>query len=845
MCYNVNGVRLHAAHPTYRHPTYSVQYNSHLSHFEIPLSQPSMNDKYEPIGRAGVSSRRYLYSGALLGILVWGVLFLLITISNFHIHPSPAQIEQYLKNAPPPLLYDHRHSKIQGPRLNVSSYRDGLFRPEFTSVQWIHDRTMDGTFVLTHDSSHVIKSIIDESYEYVLFNSTDFVYDGKTYTVEGLTASPDLTKAILRTNVTHNWRHSTFALYWTLDVASQIIEPVYPEPLAVTSWSPKSDAIAFVYQNDVYVKRLNEVTRFTHDGNANVFNGKPDWVYEEEVFSSDIVLWWSPEGDKIAFLKLNDTEVPEYPIQYYVQQDKDYPEVRNIKYPKAGYPNPVVELVVADVNDASSVSNIFLSSLPEYLITEVLWVSDDNVLVKTSNRASDILEIFLVDAAQKTPKKVRQHKAEKSWFEVLTNTRYITKNKAVGRNHDGYIDTVVVDGYNHLAYFSPPDNPHPKILTKGNWEVVGGVKAFDEERNQVYFIGTKKSSVERHLYSVNLLEGESSINEITDTEEEGWYSASISSGSRYLLLTYQGPKVPYQELVDLHTHKHIKYVETNDELKNTLNTHQVPRVEYLVIFLGKDEDGNDIKANAKETFPLNFDSSKQYPVLFYVYGGPGSQMVTKSFSVDFSALAAAELDAIVVTVDGRGTGFNSYGDSNFKFCVRDHLGHYEPIDQIAAAKIWSRKSYVDSSRMAIWGWSYGGFLTLKTLETDAGSVFSYGAAVAPVTKWKLYDSIYTERYMRTPQENPDGYQTASIHNVTQFKDVTRFLIMHGSGDDNVHFQNTLELIDEYNLAAVENFDFMVFPDSDHSISYHNGNNVVYDRLLTWLDRAFSGEFVLL
>lgn len=802
-----------------------------------------MKEPYEPTGRPGVLRKRFFYSGALLGIIIWGVLFLLMTISRFHLQPSPAQIQKYLKDSPT-LLYDNRKQAV-GPRLNVSSFRDGLFRPDFTSVQWIHDRTADGKYVLTHESSHVIKSIVDDSYEYVLFNATGFEYDGTTYNVEGLMASPDLTQALLQTNVTHNWRHSSFALYWHLDVATQKIEPVFSEPLAVTSWSPKSDSVAFVYNNDVYIKRPDGVVRVTYDGDANVFNGKPDWVYEEEVFASDIVLWWSPDGDKIAFLKLNDTEVPEYPIQYYVQDDRDYPEVRNIKYPKAGYPNPIVELVVLEVDDVKSASSVPLSSMVEYLITEVLWVSDDRVLVKTSNRASDRLEIYLVDATKKSAQLVRTHKAEKSWFEVLTNTHFVPKDISASRGHDGYIDTVVVDGFNHLAYFSPPQNPEPVLLTSGQWEVVDGVKAFDEETNQVYFIATKKSSVERHLYTVNLHSGQSSIEEITDTSRDGWYSASISSGSRYLLSTNGGPRVPYQELVDLHTRKHLKTIESNEKLKETMETHQVPRVEYLVVSLGTDEQGRDILANVKETFPLNFDRSRQYPVLFYVYGGPGSQMVTKAFSVDTSALAAAELDAVVVTVDGRGTGFNSYADSDFKFCVRDQLGHYEPIDQIAAAKIWSKKSYVDASRMAIWGWSYGGFLTLKTLETDGGSVFSYGAAVAPVTKWKLYDSIYTERYMRTPQENPEGYVTASIHNATQFKDVTRFLIMHGSGDDNVHFQNTLELIDEYNLAAVENFDFMVFPDSDHSISYHNGNNVVFDRLFSWLDRAFGGEFLMM
>ena len=272
----------------------------------------------------------------------------------------------------------------------------------------------------------------------------------------------------------------------------------------------------------------------------------------------------------------------------------------------------------------------------------------------------------------------------------------------------------------------------------------------------------------------------------------------------------------------------------------------IPEVKYEVIELQDEETGEIFKANAIETLPLHFDSRHKYPVLFFVYGGPGSQLVTKNFAVSFSSVVAAELNAIVVTVDGRGTGYNNYNDdlgSQYKFIVRDKLGKYEPLDQIAAARLWSEKSYVDSDRIAIWGWSYGGFLTLKTLETDVKhKVFSYGVSIAPVTKWKLYDSIYTERYMRTPQENPAGYEIASIHNITNFEHVKKFFIGHGSGDDNVHVQNTLKLIDEFNLGNIENFDFMIFPDSDHSIRYHNGNKVVYDRILTFLRRAFNGEF---
>ena len=211
-----------------------------------------------------------------------------------------------------------------------------------------------------------------------------------------------------------------------------------------------------------------------------------------------------------------------------------------------------------------------------------------------------------------------------------------------------------------------------------------------------------------------------------------------------------------------------------------------------------------------------------------MYNGPGSQMVNKAFNVDFQSYIASSLGYIVVTVDGRGTGFTG---RKSRVIVRGHIGHYESHDQIEAAKMWAKKKYVDEDRMAIWGWSYGGFMTLKTLEQDAGRTFKYGMAVAPVTDWRFYDSIYTERYMHTPQHNPYGYDNSSVSDVDALSKNVRFLIMHGVADDNVHVQNTLTLLDKFDLAGIENYDVHVFPDSDHSIYFHNANRIVYESKL--------------
>lgn len=811
-------------------------------------------------------SRSTLYGLTLLVSLIWGSAFFVSTVSSaLSLHGVPSDIK--VAESFPQVFPWHKSSEKK--QFSIDAWRSGDFRPSFRSIQWIQSSESayndQGTYLVkevdkNHNSAYLVKSILDESYAHVLFSGSSFKYHDVEYKIDALQASPDLTKAVIKTGSVHGWRHSTTALFWVLDVAEKQITPLYnvDEKLSFAIWSPTSDQIAFVLNNNVYVKDLQSgtISQITHDGDKNIFNGKPDWVYEEEVFSSESVLWWSPEGDKLTFLKFNDASVPEFPIPYFAQDGyEQYPKVVSLKYPKPGFKNPEVDLVVVKVPKSSGSAfqmhkaDLSSQKIKDKLIVEVLWVSNEKILLKTTNRASDIQEIFLIPADEKDEASiVRTHTADKSWFEVKSNLLYVPRDPSLGRYTDGYIDIIRKDGYSHLAYFLPPESPHPFILTSGQWEVINNY--VDLQKNLVYFTATIASSVERHFYSVNLLDvfhqkGLPEISAVTNGTK--WYSGSFSSGSRFLLLNDLGPDVPLQRLIDLHDNSVVKVLETNEDIKQRIDDYDLPASNVSVVTLYPEGNkGKPIQANMIEILPPSFDPEKQYPVLFYVYGGPGSQLVTQTFAIDFSHVVAAQLNAVVVTVDGRGTGFNNINldvGSDYMYCVRDRLGHFEPLDQIAAAKDWASRPYVDKTRIAIWGWSYGGFLTLKTLENDKDHVFSYGVSVAPVTQWKLYDSIYTERYLRTPQDNPEGYKTASITDVESFKTVQRFLMMHGSGDDNVHFQNSLRLLDEFNLHSVENFDFMVFPDSDHSISYHNGNKVVFDRILDWLRRAFSNEFV--
>ncbi|KAG0647841.1 putative dipeptidyl-aminopeptidase B [Hyphodiscus hymeniophilus] len=758
-------------------------------------------------------------------------------------------------------------SRGNGKKVTLDQVMGGQWRPYKQGISWIEGANGEDGLLLEQGVGGKDYLVVEDirgsdasTTEGILATKTlmkvaHFKVGDRGLNPNKIFPSRDLKKLLIGTDIVNNWRHSYYAKYWIFDVETQTAEPLDSNNLdgrvQLASWSPQSDAIVFTRDNNMFLRKLSTqvVTQITTDGGPNLFYGAPDWVYEEEVFGTNSATWWSEDGKFVAFLRTNETEVPEYPIQYFVSRpsgvqpgpgEENYPEVREIKYPKAGAPNPTVDLQFFDIakGDVFEVEIAGGFKPENLLITEVVWAgSTGKALIRETNRESDVLRVVLVDVETRTGKTVRTEDIQKldgGWFEVSENTRYIPADPANGRPLDGYIDTVIHENYDHLGYFTPMDNPNPIMLTSGNWEVVDAPSAVDLKKNLVYFIATKESPIQRHIYSVKL-DG-TDLKPLTDTSKEGYYGGSFSSGAGYTLLNYDGPNIPWQKVISTPSNSdhYEKVIEENTGLADMAKKHELPIEIYSTVNI----DGFDLEV--VERRPPHFNEKKKYPVLFYLYGGPGSQTVDKKFTVDFQAYVAANLGYIVVTVDGRGTG---YIGRNARTIIRGNIGYYEAHDQIETAKIWAQKKYVDASRLCIWGWSYGGFMTLKTLEQDAGQTFSYGMAVAPVTDWRFYDSIYTERYMHTPQHNPSGYDNTSISNVSALEQNVRFLIMHGVADDNVHMQNTLTLLDKLDVAGVENYDVHVFPDSDHGIYFHNANRIVYDKLNNWLINAFNGEWL--
>ncbi|CAI2164023.1 5806_t:CDS:10 [Funneliformis geosporum] len=739
-------------------------------------------------------------------------------------------------------------------RIQFDDLYNSSFSPEYKDLIWNEADGEDGTFVYRDYNDDIILERISDRKKQTLVKGSDLIDVSALAQIHlayfDFSISPDSNYVLLSTNRTKQWRYSHFSNYLIFNITSKslfpLTKPIDDDHQAVISyarWSPVGHTVAFIKDNDVYISvDLVDVRRITFDGSAVVFNGMPDWIYEEEVLRADNAIWWSDDGKRLAYLRLNESEVPEYRFPMYMNgfNVDPYPKEVVIRYPEPGYPNPIVTFHIYDLETplrSQSAAILFEDDFPDddKLITEVLWAGNEKILVRVMNRIQDLARVVLVDSNLRTGVTIREENANKmdgGWYEI--NKSWVYKKKSGSLEQDGYIDVVVNQGYDHLALFSPIDSSTPKFLTSGKWEVDGSVLAVDYKQELIYFISTEKSSTERHIYSVTW-DGKNRT-ALTDISNEGYYSASFSPGAQYYNLRYEGPGIPWQKVLKVGDKSFGMVLTENNGLKELMNSLELPTKKHLTINI----NGNTF--NAIEIRPPGMDDSgkEKYPVLFNIYGGPASQIVNTKFTVDWHMFLASSdrLKYITVLVDTRGTGFQG---RSFRCVVRGRLGEIESEDIINAGRHWAGLPYVDSNRMAIWGWSFGGFLTTKIIESDSG-VFQVGMAVAPVTDWRqvviFYDSIYTERYMKTPAQNQKGYEYSAITNMTGFEHA-KFLVVHGTGDDNVHFQNTANLIDRLTLASVHNYRVQFYTDSNHNIFNHNANRELYYLLTEYLWQSFG------
>jgi dipeptidyl-peptidase-4 len=636
-------------------------------------------------------------------------------------------------------------------------------------------------------------------YDFATLAKTGTLIDSKNYTelkngIDSYTFSPDEKKMLIATNSQQIFRHSFTADFYIYDIASKTVVKLAGEQVQEPAFSADNSKVAYSYANNLYVYDLAAKTtkQVTTDGKKNsIINGITDWVYEEE-FSFVKAYDWNASGDKIAYIRFDETDVPEFSMDLY--NEGLYPTQYVFKYPKAGEKNALVSLHIYDIK-TNTTKEIKLGNYSDFYIPRIKWTKEAQTLsVQVINRHQNDLDLIFVDAATGSPKVVLNEK-DKAYIDITDNLTFLKDNS--------FIWTSEKDGYNHIYHYAK-DGKLINQVTKGPWEMTA-YYGFDDKTGNIFYQSVENGSINRDVYRVSL----NGKNKVRLTPQAGTNAATFSPNFEYFINTYSSAKNPTSfNLLSAKDGKLVKAIQNNDALKAALAPYNLPEKEFMVLTT---EKGHQL--NAWMIKPKDFDPNKKYPVFMYQYSGPGSQQVNNEWNGydDYWFMMLAQQGYIIACVDGRGTGFKG---AEFKKVTYKELGKYEVEDQIDAAKVIGKYSYVDASRIGIFGWSYGGFMSSNCI-LKGNDVFKMAIAVAPVTNWRFYDSVYTERYMQTPQENASGYDDNSpINHVGKLKG--SYLLIHGSADDNVHLQNTMLMVEAL-IQANKQFDWAIYPDKNHGI----------------------------
>ncbi|GIV57289.1 MAG: peptidase S9 [Rhodothermaceae bacterium] len=639
---------------------------------------------------------------------------------------------------------------------------------------------------------------------------------GRRIRIEDYQYSADGRKVLLYTDSERVWRQNTKGYYYLYDLDTETLTPLADRAKGFqmfAKFDPAGERVAFVRDRNLFVVDLAtmEETQLTFDGSeGGIINGTFDWVYEEEFGLRDG--WsWSPDGRYIAFFKLDESNTRDF---FMADLRELYPKAIHFRYPKAGEANSEIQIGVIDM--ASRRIDYFDTDTwneggdrYEY-IARMGWTpaidGKYRVWMFRLNRDQNHLDLLYGDPDDLTVTTVLEEE-EPTWIDVETNKLTFLDDG------EHFVWRSEVDGYNHL-YLYRNDGTLVGPITSGPWEVTA-FHGLDEATGTAYFTATIDSPLERHLYRVHVAAGSNGTPAEPEriTRRPGWHGINLSSDLAYYIDTYSNATTPPVTTLHRVDGSQVKVLEGNEALIETLAAYDLPAPEFMTV---PGADGTPL--NAYLIKPRDFDPNRTYPLLMYVYGGPGSQTVQNAWGGSrylWHAYLADELGVLVASVDNRGTGARGKA---FKSATYKQLGVLEAADQQAAAKHFAALPYVDADRIGIWGWSYGGFMTLMAMLTgDGPQTFKLGVSVAPVTDWRLYDTIYTERYMSTPQKNVEGYRVGAPQTYAdRLADTQKLLIVHGDLDDNVHFQNTIQMADRLQ-AADRPFQMMVYPGRNHGI----------------------------
>lgn len=650
-------------------------------------------------------------------------------------------------------------------------------------------------------------------YSYASGKQTATLFDPSVYKIDDFkqinsyTLSDDESKMIITTKVINIYRHSFKATFYIYDIKSKTIEPLTDGiPVMLATFAPDGKKVSYILDNNIYIKDIisKDIKQITTDGKKNsIINGTADWVYEEE-FALKTGMLWSPDSKRIAYLRFDETDVKQFNMNLF--QGNLYPENYTFKYPKAGEKNSVVTVHVYNT-ETSSTSKMDVGVETDQYIPRIKWTNNPEQLsIIRLNRLQNKMDILIANASSGETKSL--YSEVNKYYLPEPNDNFLTFTD----DSKNFIITSEKNGFNQI-YLYDMDGKMVKKLTDGQNEVIE-IYGYDQKNMMVFFKAYDQSPLRTAIYSVKI-----DNLELTKLSTGlGNNNAEFSKNYKYFILSYTCTTSPTLITLNNDKGKQLRVLEDNSHIKTVLGNYEIPSKEFFTFTTTE-----GVLLNGYMVKPLNFDPNKKHPVLMTQYSGPGSISVKDEWSVGWDEYLASN-GYIVACVDGRGTG--GRGEA-FRKITYGQMGYYESIDQIEAAKYLQKQTYVDPSRIGIWGWSYGGYMSSLCLFKGT-DIFKMAIAVAPVTNWRYYDSVYTERFMGLPQDNPLGYDSNSpINHVDKLKG--KLLIVHGTGDDNVHLQNSIEMIEKL-VQANKQFDMMYYPDKNHGIYGGNTTKHLFTKL---------------
>ena len=738
-------------------------------------------------------------------------------------HPVQAQ-EADTADAPPAFTLETIHASG---KLSPTSFQGGRWAESGPVITYIEPAS-------DSDATHLMRYNLETDERTRLIDGTKLQADDvdRLIQIEDYQYSRDGSKVLIYTDSKRVWRRNTKGFYYVYDLQSEALTPIASREdgyQMFAKFNPSAGKVAFVRKRDLFMVDLasGTETALTTDGeDGSIINGTFDWVYEEEFGLRD-GFQWSPDGAHIAFFKLDESDTREFAMTDFTTR---YPEYERFRYPKAGEVNSEIKVGVVDLEAVEAgaegqpeaiqyfetdtwdpqLGKEAEASDPTEYIARMGWTPQidgrHHVWMFRMNRGQNRLDVLYGNPDDASTQNVLQEQSD-TYIDVEDGKLQFLEDD------EHFVFLSERTGYNHIHLYTN-DGTYVGPVTEGDWEVTA-FHGIDEESLQAYFTSTKESSIERHLYRVGVSMGthETAMEPVQITSEAGWHQINVSKDLKYYIDAYSNVTTPPTWTLHRAGGEQVTVLQENDDLAETIDALDLPAPTFTSL-----PAADDTPLNTYVMKPTDFDRTREYPVLMYVYGGPGAQTVTDRWGGSrnlWHQYLAETYNVVVVSVDNRGTGGRGKA---FQDVPYRQLGQPEAADQIAAAQSLADSTWVDNDRVGIWGWSYGGYMTLMAMLTGEGNdTFATGMSVAPVTDWRFYDTIYTERYMSTPQANAEGYeQGAPLNYADRLRADQDLFIVHGDYDDNVHFQNSVQMVNQLQ-SANKQFRFMMYPKRNHGI----------------------------